>query len=98
MTEEESGSVFGGIGEAAGAAWDAAGNVFDAEVNAAQGVGNFVAGAADNLVSGYAHMAGDAPLQAEYDQAFDQRMEASDQAFSDAGDNLSTAYTDVVGE
>jgi hypothetical protein len=98
MTEEESGSVLGGFGEAAGAAWDAAGQVFDAEVNAAQGVGNFVAGAADNVVSGVAHMTGDAAMQAEYDQAFDQRMGASDQSFSDAGDNLDTAYTDVVGE
>ena len=98
MTEEESGSVFGGLGEAAEAAWDAGGQVLDAGANAAAGVGNFAAGAADNLVSGYAHMSGDAPLQAEYDQAFDQRMDASDQAFSDAGDNLNTAYTDVVGE
>ena len=98
MTEEESGSVFGGLGEAAGAAWDAAGEVLDAGANAASGVGNFAAGAADNLVSGYAHMAGDAPLQAEYDQAFDQRMDASDQAFSAAGDNLDPAYPDVVGE
>ena len=98
MTEEESGSVFGGLGDAAGAAWDAAGQVLDAEVNTAQGVGNFIAGAADNVVSGVAHMSGDAATQAEYDQAFDSRMDKSDQAFSDAGDNLSTAYTDIVGE
>ena len=38
VTEEEQGSVFGGLAEAAGAAWDAAGNVASAGYDAGSAV------------------------------------------------------------
>jgi hypothetical protein len=98
MTEEDSGSVLGGIEEVAGSAWNAAGHLAEAEVETAAGIGNFWAGAADNVVSGVAHMTGATETQAEYDQATDDRARAYEDSMSNAGEAVEKAWTDIVGE
>ena len=98
MTEEESGSVLGGLSEAAEAAWDAAGN-------ATVAAGESVAAAGLTMDIGFERMAaGAAYAVGAYDTAGAIDASTADQAdvvtetFSDAGDRLSEAWTDIVGE
>lgn len=98
MTEEESGSVFGGIAEAAGAAWDAAGNAADAVVQANAVVIESALEVGDAVVAGGAYAAGQYDTASEWDKAATAHQEAAGNNWDQAGEDLSNAYTDVVGE
>jgi uncharacterized membrane-anchored protein YjiN (DUF445 family) len=99
MSEEESGgSVFGGLSEAAGAAWDAASNVASAGYNAASSVVSGVETVADQTVSAGAQLMSDPVTRDEWDKAATDRMHEADSSWDQAGQDLSNAYTDIVGE
>ena len=98
MTEEESGSVFGGICEAAGAAWDAAGNAADAVVQLNSAGIESALEAGDAIVAGAAYAGGQYDTAAEWDAAATGHQEAAGDNWDQAGQDLSNAYTDVVGE
>jgi hypothetical protein len=98
MTEEESGSVFGGLGEAAGAAWDAAGNAADAVLQVNNAGVESVLEAGDAIVAGAAYAGGQYDTAAEWDAAATAHQQAAGNSWDQAGEDLSNAGTDIVGE
>ena len=98
MTEEESGSVFSGIAEAASAAWDAQMNVTEAIIDTSIGASQFAAGVGEHLAATGAELVGAQDARDSLDDmAIDSRDAAYD-SWSSAGQNLSEAATDIVGE
>ena len=95
---EESGSILGGLGEAAGAAWDAVGNVADADLSVAASGVEAAMEVGDAVVAGGAYAAGQYDTASEWDAAATARREASEGQWGQAGEDLSNAATDVVGE
>ena len=98
MSEEEGGSVFGGLGEAADAALDAASNVASAGYNAASSLVSGIETVADQTVSAGEQLMSDPVARDEWDKAATDRMNESQSSWDQAGQDLSTAWTDVVGE
>jgi hypothetical protein len=98
MNEEESGSVFGGLGEAAESAWEAASDVVDAGAHAAWGAANFIGSGEAGLAAGAAYAVGEYETAAEWDADARSMTQTAGDEFSAAGDSASEAYTDVVGE
>ena len=96
--EEEQGSIFGGLAEAAGAAWDAAGNVASAEYNAASGVVSYAEGIGDNFAAAGNELIGDSAARDDWDKKLYANAADGNASFSQAGEDLSNAATDVVGE
>ena len=96
--EEEQGSMFGGLAEAAGAAWDAAGNVASAEYNVASGLVSHVEGIGDNFAAAGDELIGDFAARDEWDRKLTENAAAGDASWSQAGEDLSNAATDIVGE
>ena len=99
MTEEEQpASVVGGVEEAVGAAWDAGGQVIDAAGNAASAAGSYTAAAYENVAATGNEFIGDYAARDAHDKAFDQDTHEGDASWDQAGQNLSDAGTDIVGQ
>ena len=98
MTEEESGSVFGGIADAAEAAWDAQANVTGAIIDTAIGVSEFGTAMSQKAIATAAEMVSADETRDNFDNAMVDSRDAAYDSFSSAGEQLSNAYTDIVGE
>jgi hypothetical protein len=98
MTEEESGSVFGGLSEVAGAAWDAAGNTVEAAAESFGAVGLTMDIGFERMAAGAAYAVGETDTASSIDAATSHQADIVTESFSDAGDKLSDAWTDIVGE
>ena len=98
MTEEESGSVFGGLSEAAGAAWDAAGNTAEAAGESFLAAGLTMDIGFERMAAGAAYAVGDTDTASAIDASTADQADFVGETFSDAGDKLSQAWTDIVGE
>jgi photosystem II stability/assembly factor-like uncharacterized protein len=91
-------SVFGGLGEAWDAGVSAVENVAGAAEQTAEGVGQMAWGSGDHLVATGAELLGQQDLRDEWDNAAVDHREAAFSDFSQAGEDLSAAGHDVVGD
>ncbi len=96
--EEESGSVFGGLSEAAGAAWDAAANVETAGGEAFLATGLAMDIGAERVAAGAAYAVGSYDTADAIDASTQDQAAVFRDTVDDVGDKLSEAWTDVVGE
>jgi hypothetical protein len=98
MTEEDQGSVFGGIAEAAGAAWDAATEVGQAVGEAGVGVAELSAGWSAHVAATGAELFSQSEMRDELDNVGYDLSKKSDESFARAGEDLSAAGNDIVGD
>jgi hypothetical protein len=98
MTEEESTSVFGGLADAAEAAWDAQVNVTEAIIDTSIGASQFGLGIGEHLAATGAELIGLQDARDSLDDMAVDNRDAAYDSFSSAGENLSEAATDIVGE
>lgn len=98
MTEEESGSVFGGFAEAGEAAWDAAGNAAVAAGEGFAASGLVMDIGFERIAAGAAYAVGETDTAQAIDAVTEDQARVARETFSDAGDRLSEAWTDIVGE
>jgi hypothetical protein len=95
MSEEEGATIFGGLADAAGAAWDAAENVAAAGYDAASGAVSMTEAVGDNFAAAGNEFIGDYAARDEWDKKLFENRDASDASFSDAGQDLQNAADDV---
>jgi hypothetical protein len=98
MTEEESSSVFGAIGEAAEAAWDAQMNVAGAVGDAALGGAEFGAGVGAHALATGAELVGAVDTRDALDGMSSDLLGTAYDSWESAGEKVADAYTDIVGE
>jgi hypothetical protein len=95
--EEEGGSIFGGLGEAAGAAWDAGENVAGAAVDGYEAYAGAVVGGIAHVDAGVARAVGADGLADEIQDGANVIQDEASANLSEAGSELSQAGEDVWG-
>jgi hypothetical protein len=98
MSDEEQGSVLGGIAEAAGAAWDAGGDVSQAVADVTIGTGEFWAGATEKVAAAGAELVGANETRDDLDRMARESAIASVDSYAQAGQDLSNASSEVLGD
>ena len=91
-------SIVGGLGEAWDAGVNAVENLASAAGNAADGAGQMAWASGDHLVATGAELAGQQDVRDEWDNAAVDHREAAFSDVSQAGEDLSAAGHDVVGD
>ena len=95
MSEEEGSTIFGGLADAAGAAWDAAGNVAAAGYDAGSGVVSEVEALGDVAAATGNELIGDFAARDAWDAKAAQNTTDMNDSFSQAGEDLQNAADDV---
>jgi hypothetical protein len=97
LSEEEGGSIFGGLGEAAEAAWDAGVNVAGAAVDMGQAYGEAVLGGAAHVDAGLLRAVGADELAGQIQEGADILQDYAAENVAEAGAELNQAGEDVWG-
>jgi hypothetical protein len=97
LSEEEGGSIFGGLGEAAEAAWDAGVNVGGAAIDLAQAGGEAVLGGVAHVEAGALRAVGADGLADDIQSGADVLQDYAAENVAEAGAELNQAGEDVWG-
>jgi hypothetical protein len=97
MGDEEGGSILGGLGEMAGAAWDATVNVTGAAVDMAEAGGEAVLGAAAHVDAGILRAVGADELAGQIQTGADMLQDYAAANVSEAGGELAQAGQNIWG-
>jgi hypothetical protein len=98
MGDSEQGSVLGGLGEAVGSGLEAIGHVVVAGANVAQAGVDSTTIVAERFAAAGTEFIGAYAWRDEIDRASEYAEKDLHQSLDQAGDELSAAYTSVVGE
>ena len=97
MTEEESGSVLGGLYDAASSAVDAVEDYGSSQLHAAEGMGDLFAISAHGAAGAADYFIGDLDGAAEHEKSRAALADDATQAFDQSGQDLRQAGEDVWG-
>ena len=95
---EESGSILGGLGEAAGAAWDAASSAAGAVSDAASAGVSEAERFGDNVMATGNEFVGDTAARDDWDARGQANAADGSSSWDSAGDNAQRASDDVFGK